>query len=107
VDDQEKYDYWLKLAQSSLHGANLLYEGGERLLAAYECQQAIEKLVKGLYTLYIDDNIPRTHNINIRLLIEKIETKLSVEVREERYNFFEMLSTYAIEGRYPEYKKAL
>ncbi|MDR1085802.1 MAG: HEPN domain-containing protein [Deltaproteobacteria bacterium] len=63
------------------------------------------KTCQGSYILFIDDNIPRTHNI--RLLIEKIETKLSVEVSEERYNFFEMLSTYAIEGRYTEYKNGV
>jgi HEPN domain-containing protein len=50
------------------------------------CQQAIEKLVKGLYILYIDDNFPRIHEI--QKLIRAFENKLSVPISEEQYKFF-------------------
>jgi HEPN domain-containing protein len=48
------------------------------------CQQAVEKLVKGLYTMYIDDNVPRAHNI--KTLFERFENKLTVQVPTEVYH---------------------
>ncbi|MDR0308069.1 MAG: HEPN domain-containing protein [Chitinispirillales bacterium] len=33
------------------------------LYVVFMCQQAMEKLVKGLYNYYIGDDVPRIHNI--------------------------------------------
>ena len=63
------------------------------------CQQAVEKLVKGLYTLYIDDNVPRIHNI--AALVKKIEKDISIEIPQENFILFDTLSAYYINNRYP------
>jgi HEPN domain-containing protein len=105
MDANEKYEYWLHFAKESLLGAKGLINVGARLFSAYACQQAIEKLSKGLYVLYIDDNVPYIHDIS--KIIKVFESKLPVEISEERYLFFNKLSMYCIEGRYPDYKKKL
>ncbi len=71
----------------------------------FMCQQAIEKLVKGLYILYVDDNVPRLHNINT--LIRKFEAKLPKAVTEEYRELFEDLTVYYLNARYTEYKQNL
>jgi HEPN domain-containing protein len=58
MDAQEKYAYWLDIAQYDLETANAMFDSGRWLYVVFMCQQALEKLAKGLYVLYIDDNIP-------------------------------------------------
>jgi len=98
---EEKYTYWLQLAQYDLDTAQTMYEGGRWFYVAFMCQQAIEKICKGLYNYYIDDNIPRVHNI--RFILAKIETSLSLEIKPEIYNLIDTLSAYYLNNRYPDF----
>ncbi|MDR0498299.1 MAG: HEPN domain-containing protein [Holophagales bacterium] len=63
MSSQEKFEYWLDVAQYDLRVAETMLNGGLWLYVAFMCQQAVEKLAKGLYVLYLDDNIPKTHSI--------------------------------------------
>jgi HEPN domain-containing protein len=51
---EEKYRYWLELAQYDLDTAHAMHTGGRWFYVAFMCQQAIEKITKGLYNFYID-----------------------------------------------------
>ncbi|MDR1111079.1 MAG: HEPN domain-containing protein [Deltaproteobacteria bacterium] len=105
MDAQEKYEYWLDTAEYDLVTAEAMLKAGRWLYVVFTCQQAIEKLSKGLYTLYIDDNVPYTHNISG--LIEKIEKLLPEPVTDERYNLFESLTSHYLNGRYANFKQKL
>ncbi|MCL2079476.1 MAG: HEPN domain-containing protein [Oscillospiraceae bacterium] len=105
MDAQEKFDYWLDIAQYDLDTAKTMLNSGRWLYVMFMCQQAVEKLVKGLYVLYIDDNVPKTHNI--RVLIERYESLLPEEITDERYNLFEDLTIHYLNGRYADYKQKL
>ena len=61
---ENKYQYWLSYAQNDLESAELMLKSGRWFYTLFMCQQAIEKLVKGLYVILIDDNTPRLHDIN-------------------------------------------
>jgi HEPN domain-containing protein len=98
---QEKYEHWLDMAQYDLETASTMISGGRWLYVVFMCQQAIEKLVKGLYTLYIDDNFPRIHNI--KAIFERFEDKLTVKIPENTIGFFDTLSAYYINNRYPDF----
>ena len=98
---EEKYEYWLDIAQYDLETANTMLSGGRWLYVVFMCQQAVEKLVKGLYTLYVDDNIPRIHSI--KTIIERFEDKLPVAISEEKLNLFDTLSAYYLNNRYPDF----
>ncbi|MDR1087766.1 MAG: HEPN domain-containing protein [Coriobacteriales bacterium] len=105
MDAQIKYQYWLEKAHYDLDTATTMLNGRRWLYVVFMCQQAIEKLTKGLYVLYVDDTIPRVHNI--RAIIEKFEDKLSVDVPESSYEFFDTLSSYYLNNRYPDYMNDL
>jgi HEPN domain-containing protein len=105
LDAQEKYEYWLDSAQYDLDSATAMYESGRWTYVAFMCQQAVEKLVKGLYTLYISDNVPRTHNITN--LVREFEDKLPEPVTDTRYDLFDDLRSLYINGRYTDFKKKI
>jgi HEPN domain-containing protein len=105
MDAQEKYEYWLDIARYDFETANAMFWSGRWLYVVFMCQQAVEKLVKGLYVIYIDDNLPRIHNI--RQIFKKYSDKLPVSVDDERNKFFDKLTAFYIEGRYTDYKEKL
>ena len=80
---EEKYEYWLQMAQYDLDTAVSMYKGSRWFYVIFMCQQAMEKLCKGLYNFYVDDNVPKVHNI--RFILSKIETILSIVVDSSVY----------------------
>ena len=98
---EEKYEYWLDIAEYDLESAKTMFTGGRWLYVVFMCQQAIEKLVKGLYILYVDDSVPRIHDISE--IFKRFEDKLPIAVSEKKYNLFDIFSGYYLNNRYPEY----
>jgi len=102
---QEKYEYWLDIAQYDLDTADTMYNAGRWLYVAFMCQQAVEKLCKGLFLLYVGDEVPRVHNI--RNIVSHFSDKLPKPVSNEQIRLFDALTGYYLVGRYPEYKEKL
>lgn len=103
MNAQEKYEYWLDAATYDLESAETMYAGGRWLYVVFMCQQSVEKLCKGLYTLYIDDNVPQVHNI--RNVISRFVDKLPEAISDEHYRLFDFLTSFYIKGRYPAFKQ--
>jgi HEPN domain-containing protein len=106
LNDQEKFQYWLEHAQYDLETAEAMLKNGRWLYVVFMCQQAVEKLVKGLYGLYLDfDEMPRIHNI--RTLIKRFEPRLPSSISPEYLHLFDTLTGYYINNRYPDYTEEL
>ncbi|GBU22085.1 hypothetical protein R80B4_01990 [Fibrobacteres bacterium R8-0-B4] len=98
---EQKYEYWLDIAEYDLGTAEAMLNGGRWMYVLFMCQQAVEKLCKGLYTLYVDDNVPRMHDIT--KLFGWFDDKLPIPVPAERRELFSELSQYYLNNRYPEF----
>ena len=105
MDTQEKFEYWRDIAQYDLETVQAMFAAGRWLYVVFMCQQAIEKLCKGLYLLFIDDDVPRIHDINS--LITKFAEKIPEAVDENKRLLFAKLSAFYLNNRYPEYKERL
>ena len=105
MDSLEKFEYWLNIAQYDLKTAEAMFETGRWFYVIFMCQQAIEKLVKGLYLLYIDDNVPRLHDING--IFERFKNKLPGILTDDQTTLFDSLSKFYLRSRYPDYTPAL
>jgi HEPN domain-containing protein len=105
MDSQEKFEHWLDIAQYDLDTACAMFRSGRWLYVVFMCQQAIEKLCKWLYLLYIDDNTPRIHDIND--VLDRFADKLPVPVSEAHTALFDRLSFHYIKNRYPEFQAKL
>ena len=110
MNNEEKYDYWEDIAIYDLETAEAMLLSGRYLYVVFMCQQAVEKLVKGIFILYKDEEPPRIHNIwNIfdRIFdIDKFEEKEKNDA-EKYFSFFDELLAYYISERYPSYKHKL
>ena len=102
---EEKYHYWLSYAQNDMDSAEVMIHSGRWFYAVFMCQQAIEKLVKGLYILYVDDNVPRLHDINS--IFDRFRDNLPEPLSDDRVELFDALSQFYLRSRYPDYTSAL
>lgn len=79
------------------------------------CQQAIEKIVKGIYVLYIGNEPVKTHNIALvfNTLCDREEFRKHVtdedfgRFKDEYTPVFVRLLAFYISARYPVYKEKL
>jgi HEPN domain-containing protein len=101
---KEKCAYWLELAQYDLDTASAMFSTGRWFYVIFMCQQAIEKCCKGLYTLYLDDNVPKIHNI--KAIVSRFKDKLPVVISADTLLFFDSLSASYITYRYPDFKNS-
>jgi len=105
MDNIEKYNYWLDIAQYDLKAAESMLKSGHWLYVVFMCQQAIEKLVKGLYSYYKPDIPPFMHNI--KTIAARFESNLPSAIPENTMEFFDELTAYYINNRYPDYVSKL
>ena len=97
---EEKYAIWLQYAQDDLDTADAMYAGGRWFYTAYFSQQALEKHCKGLYNIYIGDDVQHIHNIP--RLLTTIGKNLSIPIPEEVLKLADMLSDLYLYNRYPQ-----
>ncbi|NMM65118.1 HEPN domain-containing protein [Clostridium sp. P21] len=115
MNSREKYDYWLEAAQYDLDSARVMMYGGRYMYVAFMSQQAVEKLAKGIYTLYTGNEPPMIHNIWNVLRQLKREVNLSEYIPINQFeedlqkykSFFAELLSYYISGRYPSFKEKI
>jgi HEPN domain-containing protein len=102
MKSEDKFPYWQEHAEYDIETAEAMFQSGKWVYVVFMCQQAIEKLIKGLYLLYLDEEPPRLHDIN--RMLSKFEDKLPEKVSDERRQLFTNLGAYYLNTRYPEYK---
>lgn len=110
MDTKAKFEYWNEISEYDLKTAEAMYNSGRYLYVAFMCQQSIEKLVKGIYVFYNNEEAPRTHNI--WLIISKLIdgqhfTKDQIDYLSENKIYFADLVYYYISERYPTYKESI
>jgi len=98
---EEKFEYWKSHAERDLDAAEAMFETERWFYVLFMCQQAMEKIVKGVYNLYVDDDVPRTHNI--ALLANRIEDSADISFDDDKYRLFQTLSKYYLADRYPDF----
>ena len=103
MDNKEKYAHWLKAAENDINTADFMFDSGRYSYVAFMCEQALEKLAKGIYVYNFDKEAPFTHNINI--ILSAVEN-ISVSEEYKKYEpIFSKLTSFYILGRYDIYKE--
>ena len=87
---------WLKQATYDMKTAEAMYNSKRYIYAVFMCHLAIEKALKGLFTLKLNEVPPKTHNLIY--LVEKIQPGLP----ENLYDFIFTLNGLSVPTRYPD-----
>ena len=94
---------WFDIAAEDISAAEWMHKGGKWLYVAFECHQALEKMIKAYWIAVRDDDPPMLHNHERLLTGCGLYTKLS----EEQLHFLEQMHPMYIAGRYPQYKQQI
>jgi HEPN domain-containing protein len=92
---------WAELSRYDMDTARAMLDSGRFLYVLFCCQQAVEKMLKGLIARRAGEFPPRIHG-----LVRLAETA-AITLEEERLDFLRKLSSYYIQTRYPEEIAAL
>lgn len=87
---------WAEQARYDVETARAMLSSGRYLYVLFCCQQAVEKMLKGLIAKRTEEFPPRLHNL------VRLAESASIELSEERADFLRLLSAYYIQSRYPE-----
>lgn len=101
MNPKDKVTYWVENAEYDLQTAEVMHQSARYAYTAFMCQQALEKIMKGLYLQKTGEEAPRSHNLSYLIGL------LNVNARESFINIFADLSSYYLEGRYPTYKEKI
>lgn len=88
--------YWVDLSSYDLRTASAMLKTGRYLYVLFMCQQAVEKLLKGLVVKRTRAFPPKTHDL------ERLATLCSLALTPAQAELLRGLTAYYIETRYPE-----
>lgn len=94
--------HWVERAEYDLETARSMLDTGRYLYVGYMCQQAAEKVLKGIIAQQNKENLP-IHNLNRLAQVAGIENDLDAE----QFKFLAELTPYCIEARYGDYRESL
>lgn len=101
MDILEKVRFWSENAEYDLLTAEAMHNSARYAYTVFMCQQALEKIIKGIYLQNNKEEAPRSHNLAYLI------GTLSIGVPEDYINLLGELSAYYLEGRYPTYKEKI
>lgn len=94
----ELKQYWLDTSENDYRTMNNLFRSGDYSWSLFIGHLAIEKLLKALYVLKVDTNPPKTHDLI------RIAEKIGVEITDELEDKLDIITTFNLNARYPDYK---
>lgn len=101
MDIKEKVNFWVDNAEYDLQTAEAMHNSARYTYTAFMCQQALEKIIKGLYLQNTRTEAPRSHNLSYLIGL------LNLNPSESHVTLLADLSTFYLEGRYPTYKEKI
>jgi HEPN domain-containing protein len=99
----EKIAYWKDISNYDLETSKTMLSGGRYLYVGFMCHQAVEKILKALYTKIKEETPPSIHNLKI--LANACE--LYNDFSDKQKDLIDELIPLNIEARYPTYMEKL
>jgi HEPN domain-containing protein len=98
LEKQGFIDFWVETAESDYVTMQNLYASKDYHWSLFLGHLVIEKLLKALYIKNIDTDVPRTHDLL------RLAENAKLEITEEQKDILDLISTFNISARYPDYK---
>ena len=100
LDIKSIQSYWLEEADEALTVADHLFEKKDYSYALFFGHLAIEKMIKALHVLHKKEHAPPIHNL------PRLARLAGISLNEKQKESFVLISTFNIDARYPDLKRA-
>lgn len=91
--------YWIDASDVDFRAMNNLFLSGDYGWSLFLGHLVIEKLLKALMVKNGIESIPRIHDLN------KLAKTAELKLDEGKSDLLDVITTFNIEARYPDYKK--
>lgn len=98
MEKNEIIEYWIKLAAEDYSAMLNLLKSGNYTWTLFLGHLIIEKLLKAYYAKNCDISTPFVHNLT------QIAEKAGLKLSDKQKDFLDLLNTFNILARYPDYK---
>jgi len=99
MQKEELIRYWVDASDVDYRAMNNLYASNDYVWALFLGHLIIEKLLKGLAAKNGITSVIKIHDLN------KLAKTANLEIDDSMKDFFDILTSFNIEARYPDYKK--
>ncbi|MEK6873666.1 MAG: HEPN domain-containing protein [Nanoarchaeota archaeon] len=91
---REEIKRWFDQSDNDFDGANYNFNGGKFYIAAFFCQQAVEKALKALFLYENKGAVPQSHSL--------VYLAKNTSIPEKYFSFLRELTPKFIDTRYPD-----
>jgi len=99
-DTNKIVEYWIEMAENDFNTMEDFYSIKRYNWSLFIGHLVLEKFIKALYVKINKKHPPFLHDLT------KLLSKCNVEVTEELYDLLDVITTFNINARYDDYKKA-
>ncbi len=96
----EIVQYWISTADNDYKTMLNLYKCEDYHWSLFIGHLVIEKLLKAIYVKDVDTNPPKIHDLL------RLAEKTTLELTEEKRDLLDLITTFNISTRYPDYKQS-
>lgn len=101
MNKKELIDYWISSSDSDFNTMQNLFNSRDYHWSLFIGHLVIEKLIKAIYIRNKDSqNPPRTHDLLL------LADKSGIVTNENQKDTLDLITTFNISARYPDYKKS-
>lgn len=101
MNKEELINYWVRSSDSDFRTMGNLYHSKDYHWSLFIGHLVIEKLLKAIYIKNIESiNPPRSHDLLL------LADKSGIEIDEIQKDTLDLITTFNISARYPDYKES-
>ncbi len=91
---RKEVEVWLQQSNDDFRGAEYNFDGKHYYIAAFLCQQAVEKALKALFLFEKKGEVPQSHSL--------IYLATNTSTPNKYYSFLKELTPKFVDTRYPD-----
>lgn len=98
MDKSEFAKYWIDSSNNDYKAMLNLFKSKDYSWSLFIGHLVMEKLLKALYVRKVDSDIPKTHDLL------RLAEKSLLDLDENKKDLLDLITTFNINARYPDYK---
>ncbi len=99
MEKKDLIDYWVKTSDNDYNTMLNLLKSKDYQWSLFIGHLVIEKLLKAIYVKQVDSNPPRIHDLL------RLTERAGLDTTEEQKDLLDLITTFNINARYPDYKQ--
>jgi len=99
MEKEELIKYWIDASEIDYRAMENLFRSKDYVWSLFLGHLVVEKLLKAIAVYKNHEFVPKIHDLN------KLAKSAGLQLDDSKKNLFDIITSFNIEARYPDYKK--